>query len=195
MRMDECTGYQRVCWLLLFAAMLLNTGSCDVFSPPAAAPLAAAFGDPLAPASCSTAYHNDAFAFGFNPPADATGPNLTRNDDDEALFGGVWTTPGQRKLTAAVTNIGTTPFEQAVDDFRRARSSDGLQVVDDRPIAFDSGRIGWLLQTGAPNGSTETTVFDIRRGFLFSLSVDISGATTPELAQLNAALQSFCVDP
>jgi len=181
---------------ILAAATFVTAGGIGCTAGPAAAGqlLPAAFGTPLASLPCERGFRDQVIGFGFNPPAEADGPN-TGGAANGDLYNGVWKTATQRFITANVRNIGTTRFEDAIQVLRNTAGFRGLQILEDRPIAYESGRVGWLLKTGSPGGSTEVLVLDTRRGFLFGLGVDVSGARQSEMDEVDAMLLSFCVEP
>ena len=45
----------------------------------------------------------------------------------------------------------------------------GQSVLEDRPIALDSGRVGWLMTIGTRDRTT-TSVYDTRRGYFFAIN-------------------------
>jgi len=157
---------------------------------------AAAFGDPLTAAKCDRAYRNDAFGFGITPPDGSMGPEVNADVvDSKTLFAATWTAPTNRAYRVTVVNIGTTTFQDAVGGVRNDAGHHGLSILDDRPVALESGRVGWMLKTGSPGGAITTSVYDTRRGYLFATDVDVSGITSAELDVVNHVLLSFCVDP
>jgi len=179
----------------LVAACLAGCGTADTGPSIAPIPAAAAFGEPLATQPCDRTYQNGNFGFGFEPPPETSGPQAIGSDDEKTLFSAIWRTPTGRTFEVAVTNVGTTAFEEAINRIRRGVGEAGLQLLDDRPIALNSGRVGWLLITGSDGGQTHSSVYDVRRGFLFSMRVDVSGVTTSELESVEQVLASFCVEP
>ena len=86
-------------------------------------------------------------------------------------------------------------FDDALKSVRSYNGIQGLSLLDDRPIALDSGRVGWLLKTGSRGGTTTMSVYDTRRGYFFAMDVDVSGVTAAELDVVTHVLLSFCVDP
>ncbi|MCK6482578.1 MAG: hypothetical protein HUU22_00730 [Phycisphaerae bacterium] len=177
-------------------AALLVAAGCGIGMGSGTLPAAAAFGDPLTAQPCDRSYHNEGLGFGFQPPGDATGPDMSRTPpDNTTLFSGAWTTPRSRVFNVSVVKIGTSTFENAIQSARNAALFSWRGILEDRPISFDSGRTGWLLRTGTNTGAIETFVFDVRRGLLFTLGVDVTGATSDELDRINKVLLSFCVEP
>lgn len=159
-------------------------------------PVAAAFGSPLVQAKCDRGYRNDAYGFGVNFPSDAAGPSVSPPGSDKTvLYEATWTQPNGRTYTSSVINIGTTSFSDAIQQLRQAAALSGRSLLDDRPLALDSGRVGWLLKTGQKSGPTEIYVFDTRNGYLFGITVDVSGIPADQQDEVNKVLASFCVDP
>ena len=157
---------------------------------------AAAYGTPLSQDKCQRSYRNENYAFGFEPPAGARGPDLSPpSGDAKILFVGTWTAPAGRQYVVTITNIGTTSFDSAIGTIRALSGLRGQPAFEDHPVALDSGRVGWLLKTGGNSGPSVMHLYDIRRGYLFSLEVDITGVTDDEQKVINAVAQSFCVDP
>lgn len=179
--------------LVLSTAAMATVAGCGV-GQPAGALLPGAFGEPLTSLPCERGFRDEVLGFGFDPPGDSDGPN-TGGASNGDLFNGVWKSGSQRYITANVRNIGTTKFEDAIQVLRNTAGFRGMQMLEDRPIAFSSGRVGWLLKTGSPGGTTEMLVLDTRRGYLFGLGVDISGARQSEIDEMNGMLLSFCVEP